>query len=427
MSQQVELLLPKPHWGQQYLLENRRRFNAIKCGRRWGKTETCQELFLESFESSHFTGYFAPTYKDLNETWKETLDNFYPVIQSKNEQLKQVIFINGAQLDFWSMEDPNSGRGRKYHRAIMDECEKALNFQSAWEQSIAPTLTDYGGDAYFLSTPKFGATFFKEICRYAKTKPDLWATFIYTTYDNPHIPKEEIEIMRSILPDLVFRCEYLAEDLDGKTPSPFAHQFDAQFHVSDKAVFQQNRRIILSIDFNLQPFACQLSHIWEDAQGYHDHTFDEIEIAQGSLPAMADEIKLRYSQHLHKFEITGDYMGKRGDLAQRDNSSLYFQLIKLLGIPKQALKLTPNPTHENSKADVNFVLWKGKQPDSKISFLVNSNCKSVIFDLTNVQWDDLKGEISKRNRKDDSQRADQLDATRYRINTYWRPIIKRLQ
>ncbi len=147
----IVLELPRPHLNQQFLLDNRKRFNVLKCGRRFGKTELCQELIAEAFENGWYVGYFSPTYKDLYEVWKTTLNNFHNVIVSKSETVKQVVFLNGAKVDFWSMEEPNSGRGRKYHRVLIDECEKAGKFQEAWEQAIAPTLTDFGGDAYFLS------------------------------------------------------------------------------------------------------------------------------------------------------------------------------------------------------------------------------------------------------------------------------------
>lgn len=213
-------------------------------------------------------------------------------------------------------------------------------------------------------------------------------------------------------------------EVDPKANNPFAFHFDPAHHISDRAVFDPSRRIIMSIDFNLQPFACTFSHVWEDRDGYHDVTFDEIQIEQGSVPAMADEIRLRYREHLHKFEITGDYMGNRGDIAQRDNASLYLQLIKMLNIPKSALKLVPNPTHENSKADVNYLLWKAKS-DKKWEFIINPSCKSSIFDFQHVQWDDLKGQITKKDRSKLDQRGDFIDCSRYRINTYWKKHIIR--
>jgi hypothetical protein len=129
----------------------------------------------------------------------------------------------------------------------------------------------------------------------------------------------------------------------------------------------------------------------------HDHQFDEISIPQGSIQAMAEEIRMRYSKHLHKFEITGDYMGNRGDISQRDNASLYLQLVRELGIPKHALKLSANPTHENSKADVNWVLWKSKT-EKKYDLVINPACRGTIFDLQSVQWDNMKGKIIKTDR-----------------------------
>jgi hypothetical protein len=421
---QVEIELPTPHEKQQYLLDHRKRFNVLKCGRRFGKTELCQELILEAFENGWYVGYFSPTYKDLYEVWKTTLNNFHSIIVNKSETVKQCVFVNGSKVDFWSMEDPNSGRGRKYHRAIMDECEKAGKFEDAWQQAIAPTLTDFGGDAYFLSTPQFGQTYFKKLCKFQERDPEHWATFVYSTYDNPFIDRGEIELMRAVIDPLVFRCEYMAEDVDGRSPSPFAYQWDADHHISDRAVFNEGKRIIMSIDFNLQPFACVFSHIWEDADGVHDHTFDEIEIAQGSIQAMADEIKMRYKAHLHKFEITGDYMGNRGDISQRDNASLYLQLCKELGISKHQLKLSPNPTHENSKADVNYVLWKAKS-EKKCEFIINPTCKGSIFDFQSVQWDNLKQQIVKKDRSNKDQQADRLDCHRYKINHYWKKYILR--
>lgn len=215
-------------------------------------------------------------------------------------------------------------------------------------------------------------------------------------------------------------------DAEPSNNSPFAYQFDPLHHVSPKAVFIPSKPIIISIDFNLQPFAVTFSHFWQDSEGVHDWTFDEAEIQQGSIPAMIELIKSRYGKYLFSTEITGDFMGRRGDLSQRDNASLYTQLVRGLGIPERQVKLPKegNPTHENSKADTNFVLWKSKQTGSRWEKIINPNCKGLVRDYKSVQWDDLKGEIKKRDRSDISQRADLIDTDRYKINVYWRNFIK---
>lgn len=422
----IELLLPTPHEKQQQLLDNRVRFNVLKCGRRFGKTEICQELILEVFEAGNYAGYFSPTYKDLYEVWKTTLNNFHSVIESKSETVKQVVFINGAKVDFWSMEEPNSGRGRKYHRAIMDECEKATKFQEAWEQSISPTLTDYGGDAYFLSTPKFGDTYFKELCKKEQESP-LWKTFIYTTYDNPHIPVAEIEVMRSMLPPPIFDCEYMAMDVDGKALNPFAHQYDKAHHENEQLVHDPTKQLYISIDFNLNPFAITFWHHYQDLKGYHWEGIDEAEIAQGSIPAMIDLIKMRYGKFLHSAILTGDAMGKARNIAEKDNASHYLQLQRGLGLSNHQVRVSANPTHENSRSDVNEILWLSKQPGSRYHFGLNPlTMPNTCRDNRNVQCD-ATGSIMKGNRKDLNQRGDYLDCERYFLNLTAKPILLRLR
>ena len=82
--------------------------------------------------------YFAPTYKDLNDVWLDLRFILKPVIGSKNEQTKQMRLKTGGVIDFWSMEEPDSGRGRKYARVVIDEAEKAKKFKEAWNQTILP-------------------------------------------------------------------------------------------------------------------------------------------------------------------------------------------------------------------------------------------------------------------------------------------------
>jgi hypothetical protein len=103
------------------------------------------ELAVEALLNGHRCAYYAPTYKDSYEWWKQIKATVGAIIQSKDEQVKQLTTITGGLIDVWSMDDPDSGRGRKYHRAIMDECEKAPKFKEAWLGTIRATLADFKG------------------------------------------------------------------------------------------------------------------------------------------------------------------------------------------------------------------------------------------------------------------------------------------
>lgn len=414
---EVLVKLRKLHPAQQEILINRKRFNTIKCGRRFGKTELSQELISETVLDGQIAGVWCPTYKDLYEVWQHCKYIFHDILSARDESVKQMRFVTGGKADFWSMEDPDSGRGRKYHRAILDECEKAGKFQQAWEQTIRPTLTDYAGDAYLFSTPKIGITYFKEVAKHENIHAD-WKTFIYPTSANPYIDPKEIESARMLLPDAIFRSEYLADDIDAMAENAFCTHYDASKHESNKAVLQPNKQIIISIDFNLNPFAVTFSHIWRDNQGDHDHQFDEAEIPNGSIPAMIDLIKLRYGRFIHAARMTGDAMGNRGEIGNRDNHSNFKQIIMGLGMSSIQLEVKGDPKHSNSRADVNYILFH--HPDFKIN---PKTCPVTCRDMKAVQCD-AHGQIFKRDRNDLNQRADFLDCVRYKINTFQKDWIK---
>lgn len=196
--------------------------------------------------------------------------------------------------------------------------------------------------------------------------------------------------------------------------NPFASHYKASKHESKEAIFRADKQLIISVDFNLNPFCVIFGHIWRDAIGWHCHIVDELSIENGSIPAMIDAIKRQYSpKTLMMCKLTGDAMGKNRDISQRDNSSYYDQLIKGLGLRDQQLHMPKsNPTHENSRADVNWVLEYFD--DFKIH---PENCRGTIRDFKNVQCDAF-GSIIKRNRKDLNQLADFLDGARYLINSF---------
>ena len=363
-------------------------------------------------------GYWTPTYKDLDKVWDELCFILHDVITDKDTQLKKLKIATGGSLDMWSMDDPNSGRGFFYKRAIIDEAEKAKRLKDAWEQTIRATLVDLVGDAWFMSTPKFGLTYFKDVLYKNELTNETWKSFKFTTFDNPFINPAEIKEAQK-LDDITFRCEYLAEDVDVSL-NPFAIQWADKEHINFENHYHYTKNLIISVDFNLTPFCVTFWHYWVDKEGEHVQMFDEAEIQQGSVPAMIDYILARYEVSLPTAILTGDAMGNRGDISQRDRASLYKQLLRGLKMRESQLKVTNNPTHQNSKSDVNYVLMH--HPDFKIF----NKCEGTIRDMKNVQVDAL-GKIIKGNRTDLNQRADYLDTVRYFVHNMMRKWIDRHQ
>ena len=205
----LRVTLPRPHKAQANILRTRKRFNVADCGRRFGKTMLTRQLVSEIALEGHPVGLFAPTYKDADAVWEEVKNTFHSVTQSKDETYRILNFITGGKLEVWSLSDPDSGRGRKYKRAIVDEAAKIGHLEYSWQSVVRPTLADMSGDAYFFSTPK-GLNFFYSLYKREEEAPNEWQSWKYTTYDNPHIAKQEIDAMKKELPERTFAQEILA-------------------------------------------------------------------------------------------------------------------------------------------------------------------------------------------------------------------------
>lgn len=167
-------------------------------------------------------GYFAPTYKLLEGTYAECIRALHHVIKRKHENQK-IELITGGLLEFWSLDNPNAGRSRKYKRTVCDEIAFARDFWESWTESIRPTLTDLKGDAWFLSTPK-GKNDFHKLFMRGKSGEANWMSWQMSTYTNPYIDPAEIDDAKRDLPELAFSQEYMAEFNDN-IANPFGHQF----------------------------------------------------------------------------------------------------------------------------------------------------------------------------------------------------------
>jgi hypothetical protein len=210
----ITISLPRPHPAQATILREARRFNVVACGRRFGKTQLGIHRLTQPALAGYPVAWFAPTFKYLAEAWRDFNRVLQPVIKSKNETERRIELVTGGVLDFWSLEDPDAGRSRKYKRIAIDEAAKVRYLERAWNEAIRATLTDLKGDADFYSTPK-GRDFFWRAFGYGEDREKTdWACWRFPTSANPFIDAGEVAAARVQLPERVFRQEYLADFLE---------------------------------------------------------------------------------------------------------------------------------------------------------------------------------------------------------------------
>ena len=101
----------------------------------------------------------------------------------------------------------------KAFKIVFDELDTMKDFFIGWQEIFRPALTDTGGGATFIGTPKKENPNLRRLEKIAETDVDYEA-FHFTTADNPHIPRSELEKAKEEIDYDTYRQEYMAEYLD---------------------------------------------------------------------------------------------------------------------------------------------------------------------------------------------------------------------
>lgn len=192
------------------------RFRVLACGRKFGKTT----LFLEEMvgaavlKDNQRIMYMAPTLGDARSLiWDRLTTKLGRAIIWKNDTLMEmkVHTVHGGKSEIFlgSWEKVQNYRGLEYDFLLLDEVQDYRGFWVDWQQALRPTLTPRQGSALFAGTPK-GFNHFYDLYNFQYTDTD-YASFKFTSYDNPNLPVEEIEKAKKELTDDSFSQEYLAE------------------------------------------------------------------------------------------------------------------------------------------------------------------------------------------------------------------------
>ena len=231
MANDIEIFLPTfyPAQEEAYKLFQATRFLAVRCGRRWGKTDFGKILACDASIKGHPVGWFAPDYKIMSEAYSEIADTLRPILKSSSKVEGVMRTTTGGRIDFWTLENERAGRSRRYKLVVIDEAAFGkANMMEVWEKAIKPTLLDLGGKCVALSNANGVApdNFLYQICNDPKYG---FAQYHGPTSQNPHLPIREpgesdeahqarrdaaMADLKAQNHPLVYRQEYLAEFVD---------------------------------------------------------------------------------------------------------------------------------------------------------------------------------------------------------------------
>ena len=200
------------HKSQTEVFNDTHRFRVVNAGRRWGKTVLSQVITLDwATREPGVYWIVSPTYKQAKMIhWRE-LEKLVPRewVVKKNEVELSVTLKNGSIIELKGAENPDALRGVKLRGLVIDEIASIRNWDWLWSEVLRPTLTDYQSPALFISTPK-GYNHFYDLYGLGQGE-GLYRSWRYTSYDNPYIPKGELDEAKKELTEDTFAQEYLAD------------------------------------------------------------------------------------------------------------------------------------------------------------------------------------------------------------------------
>lgn len=403
------------------LFRDKRRFKLLKKGRRVGVTRSKANdwISLTLFSDEELKFLWVDTIQRNIDRYYERF--FWKPLRSVPRNLwdwnghRKTLRIRDSLIDFGSAERPENLEGFGYDDMFLNEAGIILQGDSGrklWEEIVRPMLSDRNGSALIAGVPKGQRNnYFSTLWQSTQNRPD-WGHFTLTSYDSPYIEYEEVKAMEQDMHPATARQEIWAEFVDYTlTDMPWLSNFNDE-HLADIS-FDPSKPMVLSFDFNIDPMVVTCHHIgfWDGA--HHWHTFDEIVLSNGSVPAMVEKIKERFPPLvLSQCLITGDQTGNKRDINQIDHISSWKLVKDGLRVSDGRFRVPSiNPKVASNRELCNFILYS--HPDVKISH----KCKTLIFEARYTE-SASDGTIPKKNRNKMEQRADAIDTWRYVANAF---------
>jgi len=107
-------------------------------------------------------------------------------------------------------ENRENFRGQSAFHITFDETDTMKDFFIGWQEIFRPALIDTGGTADFIGTPKKENPNLRRLEKQAETDIE-WEAFHFSSWDNPTLPKAELEAARKEMDKDTYRQEIMAE------------------------------------------------------------------------------------------------------------------------------------------------------------------------------------------------------------------------
>lgn len=359
-------------------------FRVVCCGRRFGKTTLAVlELVGNAIsEGGKQVAYIATTHQQSRDiAWgmlKKIVDK--AIIKINDTRLELTVrTVDGGQSTIWlrGWESVETLRGQFFDFIVIDEIASMKRWKYNWNEVLLPTLTDRSGKVLFISTPR-GFNHFYDLFNMYLDHPKDYASFQFTTYDNPFIKSKEVDKFKQQMSEDAFAQEYMAEF---KTYTGLIYkEWDRDVHVIDPVPLEDMTHYRY-IDFGFtNPAAVGFIAIDGDNNWY---VYDEIYRSQLTIPELYDRI--RHKSGSTYFTETFADSQAAGDIEQLERLGVYIT-------PVSKTVFGSNEGYNSYKHSLISEQLKIREGSGKPKLFVFKNCKYHIKEFESYSYKDPSGD-----------------------------------
>jgi hypothetical protein len=342
--------------------------------------------------------FCAPTYRQAKAVaWVPLKEKLiaHRWVAKVNEQDLTVTLKNGSTISVRGTDNFDSLRGVGLHFLVMDEFSDC--HPDAWERVLRPTLSDTGGHALFLGTPRGRNHLYNLYMKGQDPDEPNWQSWQFTTIEGGNVPPEEIEEARKNLSEDVFKAEYLADFITfaGRAYWPF----DARTHCAP-LVYRRAAPLCISFDYNIEPGCCVISQEQVLPNGeLGTGVIGEVWIPRNSsTPAVCRKIIQDWGEHPGPVHIYSDATGGARGSARVMGSDIDLVKNELRPVFRDRIQFRIPAANPPERVRVNALNSRLKSAEGTIRLMVDPvKAPHVVRDLEGVQLlEGGSGEIDKK-------------------------------
>lgn len=399
---------------QKAIVNSTARWRVAACGRRFGKSFLgIRELARFAAKPKQKVWYVSPTYRQSKQNlWQPLKERLLAVrwVEKLNEQDLTVSLVNGSTISLRGADNPDSLRGVGLNFLVVDETADVK--EESWTQVLRPTLSDTGGGALFLGTPR-GRNWFHALWERGQNGEPDWQSWQYTTMDGGNVPPEEIEAARRDLDELTFQAEYLASftSFEGRAYAPFQRQT----HCAPLA-YNPRAPLCLSFDWNVEPGVCCVSQEMTLSNGQTGTgVIGEVWIPRNSsTPAVCRRVIHDWGNHPGPVYVYADATGGARGSSRVQGSDIDLARNELSPIFRDRLQMRVPRSNPLERVRINALNSRLLSAAGIVRLMVDpAKAPHVVKDLEGVQL--LKGGSGELDKKSDPMLSHISDALGYLV------------